>query len=109
MTVGAWLQSRTPLPPPTLLAGVIDALGSRAGLDARETPAIALDAAVALLESLLRQDPLGRDRAAELLAADALVTYALESAATLTPDLDDFAAAAMTRLAELASDSAARE
>ena len=55
------------------------------------------------LEALLREDTLGRERADELLVADALVTYAFEAAATSASDLDEFAAMVMTRLAGLSS------
>jgi len=106
MTVGAWLRSRTPPPPPAMLAGVIDALGDRTALGAHAAPTACLDAAVALLEALLREDTLGRERADELLVADALVTYAFEAAATSASDLDEFAAMVMTRLAGLSSGEA---
>ena len=106
MTVGAWLRSRTPPPPPAMLAGVIDALGDRTALGAHAAPMACLDAAVALLEALLREDTLGRERADELLVADALVTYAFEAAATSASDLDEFAATVMTRLAGLSSGEA---
>jgi hypothetical protein len=106
MTVGAWLRSRTPPPPPAMLAGVIDALGERAALDAHAAPTACLDAAAALLGALLREDSLGRERASELLVADALVTYAFEAGATSASDLDEFAATVMTRLAGLSSGEA---
>jgi hypothetical protein len=89
-----------------MLAGVIDALGDRTALGAHAAPMACLDAAVALLEALLREDTLGRERADELLVADALVTYAFEAAATSASDLDEFAATVMTRLAGLSSGEA---
>ena len=61
---------------------------------------------MALLEALLREDTLGRERADELLVADALVTYAFEAAATSASDLDEFAGMVMTRLAGLSSGEA---
>jgi len=102
MTILAWLQSRIPAPPPAILARVVEALGDRAGRNVADAPTVCLDAATELLEELLREDSIGRDRAGELLAADALVTYAFESAASLSPELDDFAERTMTRLAALA-------
>ena len=106
MTVGAWLRSRTPVPPTTMLAGMNDALGERASLDAAAAPTAFLDAGVTLLEVLLRTDVLPRDRAGDLLTADALVTYAFEAAASSPMAVDDFATAAMTRLAALAESRA---
>ena len=78
-----------------MLAGVIDALGDRTALGAHAAPMACLDAAVALLGALLREDSLGRERADELLVADALVTYAFEAAATSASDLDEFAGMVM--------------
>jgi len=98
MTVLAWLQSRTPTPPPAMHARVVEALGSRGGEDASQTFDACLDAAASLLEELLREETLGRESAIDLLAADALVTYAFEAAADDIDRLDDRAAQAMTRL-----------
>jgi len=102
MTVLAWLQARTPPPPAAMTARVVEALGGRADDDQSTTFTACLDAAAALLEELLREDVLRRDSAIDLLAADALVTYAFEAAAADADTLDDRAAAAMTRLAALA-------
>ena len=101
MTVLAWLQSRTPPPPAAMTARVVEALGGRADEDASETFTACLDAAAALLEELLREEDLGRDSAIDLLAADALVTYAFEAAAADADELTDRAGAAMTRIAAL--------
>lgn len=103
MTVLAWLQSRTPAPPPALMARVVEALGDRAAADASEASSACLDAAVALLEQLLEPDTIGRDSAIDLLATDALVTYAFESAATDIARVDERAELAMLRLAALAA------
>jgi len=102
MTVLDWLQSRMPPPPAAMMARVMDALGSRVAKDASGATALCLDAATELLERLLEQDTIGRDSAIDLLAADALVTYAFEAAATDIEQLDERAAAAMSRLGELA-------
>lgn len=58
-------------------------------------PAALMSHAVALLDSV------GDDRAAatHLLAADALITYAMEAAAENNADFDAFASAAATRIA----------
>src|SRR5206468_12086332 len=96
------LQSRTSVPPAAMMARVIRALGNRAGNDASDAYTACLDAAAELLERLLADDDLRRDSAIDLLAADALVTYAFESAALDIDRLDDRAASAMTRLGALA-------
>lgn len=86
MTVADWLDSRRPAPPPTL----------RAHLDRRVPPASrgagegALPDHLAaagrgLLERVLSDPTAGRDLALDLLAADALVTYAFEAQAEADP------------------------
>ena len=104
MTLRAWLQSRAPAPPDAMFARVVDALGTRAEEDASRASGLCLDAATELLEQLLAQDPLGRDRATDLLAVDALVTYAFEAAAGDSDQLDARATSAMVRLGAMAAD-----
>jgi hypothetical protein len=104
MTVGDWIRTRSPAPPPAFAACVIASLGSRANEDAARAAECCLDAAIALLEPLLAGDQLDRGDASALLAADALVTYAFEAAADAPDRLDDRAAHAMLRLAAVAGD-----
>jgi hypothetical protein len=104
MTVGEWVRARSPTPPPALTSGVIAALGSRADAAVDGASELCLDAAIAVLEQLLASDALQRSAAMELLAADALVTYAFEAAAANPERLENRAAGAMVRLAALASD-----
>jgi hypothetical protein len=101
MTIAEWLATRTPTPPPQLAARLRDALGAAAEEDARLAPDRCLDAAEALVGRLLREGRTGRDSAAELLAADALVTYAFEAAAAAPERLEARARGAMMRLAQL--------
>jgi len=86
MTLPAWLDSRRPAPPPTL----------RAHLDRRVQPAPAGEGDAALpdhfaaagrelLERVLSRPAAGRELALDLLAADALVTYAFEAQAEVDP------------------------
>lgn len=102
MTVGAWLRSREPSPPEALSQRIVAALGADALRDAREADVVCLDAAVRVLEPLLRDTQPGRASALDLLAADALVTYAFEAAGGVMDTLDAKTADAMARLAELA-------
>jgi hypothetical protein len=103
MSVRAWIDSRTPAPPAALGQRVAQALGKRAD-DARISSYDAcLESAIGSLADLLVPDALGRESAADLLAADALVTYAFEAAAEDISQLDARASSAMLQLAALAN------
>ncbi len=101
MTIGEWLATRTPAPPPQLMHRVREALGHATDDDARLTADRCLDAAERVVAQLLRDGRTGRDSAADLLAADALVTYAFEAASGGPGALADRAHDAMVRLARL--------
>jgi hypothetical protein len=106
VTVAEWLRSRTPPPPEALVVRVEAALGGpAAATDAAVAPERLLDAAVLLLEPLLAREDAGRECALDLLAADALVTYAFEAASVDAERLDERTRAAMERLAGLAPSS----
>jgi hypothetical protein len=87
-----------------LLQRVEEALGNSAAEDVRVLPERCLDAAIHLLEPLLGRDEMGRECALDLLAADALVTFAFEAAGAEPETLDARARDALVRLAALASD-----
>ena len=106
MTVGAWLRSREPAPPDALAQRVRTALGADASRDAADAYVVCLDAAVRVLEPLLGEQRPGRARALDLLAADALVTYAFEAAGSDVDALNTKTAEAMVRLARLAGGEA---
>lgn len=102
MTLARWLDARRPVPPSALRARIETALGSQlheAGIDAAEP---LLEAAERLVRALLGQDATSRDSALDLLAADALVTYAFEALSEQPAQLPRRAAEAMTRIAALA-------
>ena len=101
MTIGEWLATRIPAPPPLLMDRVRDALGGAANEDARLAADRCVDAAVRVVAQLLRERRTGRESAADLLAADALVTYAFEAAGDDPGRLVDRAQTAMVRLARL--------
>ena len=96
--VADWLASRVPLPPPTLSKRIADAVGdvrcSRA-----ELPATLVDVALRLLKSIGNT----RESADNLLAADALITYAMEAAVESCRDLDSIAADAALRISSIES------
>ena len=107
MTLAEWLQARTPTPPATLLAR-LDALVAR--LDAASGPDVAdvlIGASERLLAELLREGGSTRDSALDLLAADALMTYAFEAAADDIARLDERAAQTMARIASIAGSATA--
>ncbi|HVA56793.1 MAG: hypothetical protein WBQ26_08575 [Gemmatimonadaceae bacterium] len=106
MTVGAWLSRRTLRPPEALDARVRRALGGRLALDASETHRVCEAAAEEVLSSLLGARETGRESALDLLAVDALVTYAFEHAAA-GGDLDAMAVGAMQRIAAIGAHHAA--
>ena len=102
MTVQAWLMGRTP-PPPRALAERLDVIMQQAGADASKSVAEALlDSSDRLIAALLRPEGATRDSALDLLAADALVSYAMEAAAEEISALERCAATAMARISSIA-------
>jgi hypothetical protein len=98
VTLGAWLAERSPAPPPRLAQRIHQALGVRVNASADGASALCVDAAADLLRELLSRSATGRESALELLAVDALVTYAFEAAAASPASLTVTANAAMARL-----------
>lgn len=105
MTVGEWLFARTPVPPPPLAERVHAVLGDR--LNERSTDAyeVLLGTAESLLSQLLSLGCAQRDRALDLLAVDALVTYAFEAASESPDTLAERATGAMSGIARQAVSS----
>jgi hypothetical protein len=104
MTIGAWLDARRPAPPENLAARVRRALDG--SLEQPDGGAIAscIRAAESLLISLCDDPDAGREVALDLLAADALMTYAFEAAAEEPISLIGFAQGAMWRVGQLAEE-----
>ena len=77
-----WLASRTP-PPQPRLAARLDAALRDVGDSQEQIPQSLVEAACAVLHDTLEQSNIGRNGTAalDLLAADALITYAVEAAA----------------------------
>jgi hypothetical protein len=78
----AWLRARVPGAPPALLAAMLDALGPED--DGLPLPD-ALAAAAVRLYAHVRDGSGGREDALPLLAADALLTHALQAQAEADP------------------------
>jgi hypothetical protein len=98
VTLGTWLAERSPAPPPRLARRIHDALGKRLNDHADAAPELCVDAAAELLRDVLSRSATGRESALELLAVDALVTYAFEAAAANPATLTANATRAMERL-----------
>jgi hypothetical protein len=101
-TVGDWLAAREPAPPPVLRARLETVLGEALTLDRHESADACLAAGERLLAAVLG-DVVNRRCALDLLAADALVTYAFEAAAETPGDMAARATRAMHRIASLAA------
>jgi hypothetical protein len=102
VTLGDWLDTRTPAAPPALLDRVRAALGDDLRADANTSYDVCLTAAERLLASILEEGSATRRQAVDLLAVDALVTYAFESASSEAEGLSRRADDALARLAALA-------
>lgn len=81
MTVSDWLDSRVPAPPPVLAERMRALLGSDADAAADEIHDVLAAASERALRDLLARGDHSRAIAQDLLAIDALVTYACEAAA----------------------------
>jgi hypothetical protein len=79
-TVGRWLEARIPPAPPALARRVAEVLAPHAGEPASTCAAHCVAEAERLLETLLRAECAGRERALDLLTVDTLMTYAFEAA-----------------------------
>ncbi|MEO7713230.1 MAG: hypothetical protein ABIV10_09965 [Gemmatimonadaceae bacterium] len=105
MTVREWLDGRTPAGPAVLRARIDDALGTAADGESATATSACLAAAQRLVEELMLRDCASRESALDLLAADALVTYAFEAASESPTHLVQRATEAMIRMADLGASS----
>jgi hypothetical protein len=101
VTVGAWLAGRTPPPPDLLRSRIVMALGDALDRDVAETDRVCLEAAERVLARQFGAGGGQRSDAADLLAADALVTYALEFAADAPERFEEHATRAIERFGQL--------
>jgi uncharacterized membrane protein len=84
-----------------LRSRIVLALGAALGQDVANTERVCLDAAERVLVRLFGEGSGQRHEAADLLAADALVTYALEFAADAPERFDEQAMRAIGRFGRL--------
>ncbi len=100
-TVASWLERLEPQPPVALHARLRELLADHADRPVHDVPAACLAAGEARLATLLAERATNRASALDLLAIDALVTYAFEAAAAEPESMERLAADAMTRIAEI--------
>jgi hypothetical protein len=108
MNIAEWLDERRPVPPPALRVRIDGALGESLYADASDAVEACLRAGELLAESLLRNNATTRESALDLLAADALVTYAFEAASDDPRALAARARQAMIRIAALGDEVGTR-
>ncbi|HEX7939878.1 MAG TPA: hypothetical protein VF483_12900 [Gemmatimonadaceae bacterium] len=80
MTIREWLAARSTQVPEALSARVLALLGPDADAQVARAGEVFLQSARRALESLLAAGRFGRDTALDLLAVDALTTFAFEHA-----------------------------
>ena len=102
MTVGDWLREKAPAPPARLAARIEVEIGARSAEGAEAVAEVCLASGERLLADVAARPSPGRESALDLLAADALATYALEAAAEAPATFDARALDAMRRLAAIA-------
>jgi hypothetical protein len=103
VTVRDWILRRAPQPPMELRERVLAALGSDADADQSHTATLCLAAAERALKALIVEGRFARENAPDLLAIDALTTYAFEHASDpkSREDLDALSAHATRQLGQL--------
>ena len=104
MTVGGWLSTREPAPPRRLAARIELAIRAEAARPTAEASESLLEACESLLRHVVERPAAGRESALDLLAADALATYAFEAAAVVPESLEASARDAMRRIGALANE-----
>lgn len=100
-TVGEWMARMDPAPPPALHQRLCDLVQPASSRAVSEVPEACLEAGERLLDQLLASGSTSRATALDLLAVDALITYAFQAAADDPTRLEQRAARAMARIAAL--------
>jgi len=102
MTAAEWIAAARPEAPEGLIARVQAVLGANPAWEKVPVAEALVESADALLRTVLAEgDGAPRDRALDLLAADACVTWAFEAAADDPGSLGAHATATMERLAKV--------
>lgn len=100
-TVGEWMARIEPAPPVALHERLCALVAASASRPVSEVPEACMEAGEQLLDALLASGSTSRATALDLLAVDALVTYAFQAAADDPSRLEARAATAMARIAAL--------
>lgn len=100
-SVGAWFAAVEPTPPAALALRLAQLLAPYAELPVAQLPESCLQAGEKLLDGLLASGSTSRATALDLLAVDALVTYAFQAAADEPSRIEARAARAMAGIALL--------
>jgi hypothetical protein len=103
-TVGEWIATVEPRPPAALAVRLERLLAPFAAQPAQRVPEACLEAGERLLDELLASGSTTRATALDLLAVDALVSYAFQAASDDPAGLDARAARAMSRIAALSAE-----
>ena len=94
-----WIAARFPAPPPALATRLAEIVADDVCESAESLP----DVLICRAEELLSHIGNDRSSATDLLAADALITYAMEAAAEYSLDVERIASEAAVRLAGVPS------
>ena len=105
MTLGEWLDARTPAPPAALADALRAELTAELNTSTDSAPAVLLTAGERVLKRVLDAGAQTPAVAQDLLLADALVTYAFEAVAESASNADSFAREALTSLSALSDPS----
>ena len=100
-SVGAWFASVEPAPPAALALRLAQLMAPYAELPVAQLPESCLRAGEKSLDGLLASGSTSRETALDLLAVDALVTYAFQAAADEPNRIEARAARAMAGIALL--------
>ncbi len=89
LSIGEWLATRQPPAPHNLLTRMSAEISKLGMAEADVTPRALADAGASILRSLDESGCSDRAKALDLLAADALFTYAFEAAADSKADIEE--------------------
>lgn len=100
-TLGAWVDALDPRPPVTLHERLRTLLAPAAHRPVADVAQVCTETGVRLLGEMLATEATGRADALDLLAVDALMTYAFEAAADDSSQIESLASDAMVRIGSL--------
>jgi hypothetical protein len=100
VTATEWLASRIPAPPERLRERMLDAVLATSAAEAKVSAEVFADAGKFLLDELNQRGCNERSSAVDLLAADALFTYAIEISATSPEAISSAADYALKRIVQ---------